>query len=84
MVPNSFVVGIIVCFFEPLQEWFARFPDLLTRLLVYVFLADVSTPLRDDSLIQNIVLVQHHKDFRDSRDQLGMRQPDQPLNASEQ
>ena len=85
MIPNlSIVLRVVVCFFKPLQEWLAGFPNFLTRFFVHIFLADVSPPLRDNVLLQDIVLVQRHEDFRNSRDQVGIRQPDQPLDASQQ
>lgn len=67
-----------------LQERFTSFSDFLTGLLVSVLFANMSTPLSDYFLLENVGLIESHENFGHGRKEVRMRESNEPLNAAEQ
>lgn len=55
-----------------LQERLAGFTDPFARLFVYELLADVSSPLGHDLLLNSIDLVKLHQNLGDCWEEVGM------------
>ncbi len=67
-----------------LQEGLASLSNLLARVLVDVLFADVSTPLLDNFLLEDIGLVEAHEDLGDGRNELGMGVANKALDATKE
>lgn len=58
------------------------FANLLADVLVNILLADMSTPLNNDILLQHIILVELHEDLGHERDQLRVIDTNKALQAA--
>jgi hypothetical protein len=66
-----------------LQEWLTSLAHFLARFLVNILFANMRTPRRDHILLQHICLIEFHQDFWDGRNEFGVFEANQTLNATQ-
>lgn len=65
-----------------LEHGLCCFANLLADVLVDILLADMSTPLNNDILLQHIILIELHEDLGYERDQLRVIDTNKALQAA--